>query len=177
MSLMFDASTHAAGEALRHYLPASFVAEYSRKADTSASGVFQVEGRHSRGPLVTLGRHERVICTLSWDVPFLPIAYWRTLQSDRLFVVELPTKVSLVLRLEGDMLRSLRDVSSIHGMNNAVGSVEEEVVESPDAMTIRRTIVLPKRLIRGDEIGLVPESFERIEKAMQLVLVSDPALL
>jgi hypothetical protein len=177
MSLMFDARAHAAGEALRHYLPTSFVAEHSRKSDTSESGVFHVEGHHSRGPLVTLGRHERVICTLSWDVPFLPIAYWRTLQIDRLFAVELPTKVSLVIRLEGEMLRALKDISSIDGMDNSVGSVDEEVTESPDATTIRRTIVLRKRLIEGDDIELIPESFDRIEKAMQLVLVCDPTLL
>jgi hypothetical protein len=177
MSLMFDERIQAGQEALKHYLPASIVADYSRLLDTSDSDRFRIEGHHSRGPLTQLGRQPHLIGTLSWDIPFLPISYWRTLQIERLFFVELATKLSLSVRLEGSLLRALEDVSHIEALDNAVGSVNEEVLDEPDSRTIRRTIILKKKFVRDEELELVPPTLERVENAMQLVLAIDPSRL
>jgi hypothetical protein len=124
-----------------------------------------------------LGRQPHLIGTLSWDIPFLPISYWRTLQIERLFFVELATKLSLSVRLEGSLLRALEDVSHIEALDNAVGSVNEEVLDEPDSRTIRRTIILKKKFVRDEELELVPPTLERVENAMQLVLAIDPSRL
>ena len=170
-SLSFDSESHGGQQALREYLPSALLMDLSKQADTSRSDEFAVEGRHLRGPLVALDGSQKSICTLGWDVPFLPFNYWRTFQSDRLFAVNLPARLTIAVRLEGELKRALSDVSGVEGIDTAIGSVEETVSEEPGAVTVRRVIELRGHLFRDDRIAMVRSTFERIEEATQLVLV------
>ncbi len=49
------------------------------------------------------------------------------------------------------------------------------MTEESDSLTIERTLALKKRFVRGEEVELIPETFEQIERALQLVLASDPS--
>ena len=172
-----DDQQQSGQEALREYLPSSAVLTYAREGDTSAPGAFHVSGQHSRGPLVPLGKNSKVIGTLLWDVPFLPVSYWRTLQINRLFVVIFPTTVDLKTRLEGELYRCVEDVSRLRTLDNPVCNIREEVVDDGSALTVRRTIVFKNKYTRGEEVKLVPEALERIEEALQLVISIDDAAM
>ncbi len=171
LSLSFDDERHGAQLSLRRYLPSAVVEELDRWADTSRSSEFGVSGRHRRGTLVRLDRRQRAVCTLTWDVPFLPFSYWSMFHNDRLFAINLPASLTVAVRLEGELRRTLADVSSVESIDNRVGSVAESVTEEPAAITVRRTIELKGRLYRDDDVALVRKTFERMEKALQLVIV------
>ena len=66
-------------------------------------------------------------------------------------------------------------MSSMEGIDNRVGSVSETVTEEADGITVQRTVELKGRLFWNDDAALIRTTFERIEKAMQLVLVFDSA--
>jgi len=142
-SLTMDDHRQSGQEALREFLPSSAVLNYARDVETSG---FHVSGQHSRGPLVPLGKNGRVIGTLLWDVPFLPVSYWRTLQ-----------------------LNQLR----VRTLDNPVCTIGEEVEDDGSALTVRRTIVVKNKYTRGEEVKLVPEALERIDEALQLVISID----
>lgn len=177
ISLNMDDQQQAGQEALREYLPSSAVQTYSQAADTSSRSEFQVSGLHSRGPLVALGKSDKVIVTLVWDVPFLPMTYWRTLQLNRLFVVIFSTTVTLEARLEGDLYRCVEDVSRVRTLDNPVCKIEDDVLDDGSALSVRRTIVFKQKYTRGEEVILVPEALERIEEALQLVISIDAATM
>jgi hypothetical protein len=177
LSLSLDDQQQAGQEALRQFLPSSIVLGYSREADTSNSSGFHVSGEHSRGPLVPLGKNRKVIGTLGWEVPFLPLSYWRTLQIDRLFVVDFPMRLQIEARLEGDLFRLVDDASRIRILDGPVCSISEDVVEDGSAMSVRRTIVFKKKFIHGDDVGLVPGVLEQIEEALQLVVSLDATVM
>ncbi|NIO29574.1 MAG: DUF3857 domain-containing protein [Candidatus Latescibacteria bacterium] len=177
MSLSLDDQQQAGQEALREFLPSSNVLGYSREMDTSISSEFHVSGQHSRGPLVPLGKNRNVIGTLSWEVPFLPVRYWRTLQIGRLFVVDFPMKVQIEVRLKGDPLRLVDDASSIQALDNPVCSIHEDVIQDASAMSVRRTIIFKKKFMHDDTVSLVPRCLEQIEEALQLVVSFDAAVM
>jgi hypothetical protein len=175
ISLDMDDQQQSGQEALREYLPSSAVLTYAREADASAPSVFHVSGQHTRGPFVPLGKNGKVVGRLLWDVPFLPVSYWRTLQINRLFVVIFPTSVRLKTRLEADLSRCVEDVSRIRKLDNPVCTIREEVVDDGSALTVHRSIVFKNKYTRGEEVKLVPEALGRIEEALQLVISIDAA--
>lgn len=177
ISLSLDDSIQVGQVALGPLLPSSGITQYSDNPDTSASDHSHVMGCHSRGPLVILERQKHAILALSWNVPFLPIEGWRSLQVDRLFVVELPLHVRVVVRFQGELRHMVKDVSRVEPTDNEISRVEAEIRESEDALSISRTIVFKKKFVRGPELELVPTSLEQIEKALQVVLSCDPALV
>ena len=111
-----------------------------------------------------------VIGTLVWEVPFLPLTFWRTLQMSRLFVMQFPLTVRLEVRLEGDLYRFVRDVSRIRALDNPVCRIDEEVVDDGSSLRVTRTVEIRKKQVRGEEVSLVPEAMERVEEALQLVV-------
>jgi len=176
LSLSLRDQKQAVQEALRQFLPSAVVLDHSRESDTSTSSLFHVSGHHSRGPLVALGKNG-VIGTFGWEVPILAVSYWRTLQIDRMFVVDFPMRIQIEARLEGDLLRFLDDASHTGTLDNPVCSIHEDIVATSSAKSIRRTIVFKKKFIHGDDVGMVPQSMEQIEEALQLVLSFDGAVL
>jgi hypothetical protein len=176
LSLSLHDQQQAGQQALRLFLPSAIVLNYSRESDTSVSSRFHVSGQHSRGPLVPLGE-KRVIATLSWEIPILAVSYWRTLQIERMFVVDFPMEIQLEVRFEGDLFRLLGDISHTRSFDSSVCSIQEDVLETSSATAVRRTIVFKKKLVHGDDVSLVPQSMEQIEKALQLVVSFDRAVL
>jgi hypothetical protein len=170
LSLTMDDHRQSGQEALCEFLPSSAVLTYAREVETSG---FHVSGQHSRGPLVPLGKNGRVIGTLLWDVPFLPVRYWRTLQLNQLFVVVFPMTVRMDTRLEGDLYRFVDDVSRVRTLDNPVCTIGEEVEDDGSALTVRRTIVVKNKYTHGEEVKLVPGALERIDEARQLVISID----
>jgi hypothetical protein len=173
ISLAMDDPQESGQEALCEYLPASAVLAYARGSADGAPNAFHISGQHSRGPLVPLGNDGKMIATLHWEVPFLPVSYWRTLKIHRLFVVVFPTTVRLQTRLAGDLYRRVEDVSRLTALDGPVCSIEEQVEDSGSAVTVCRTIVFKNKYTRGDDVNRVPESLERIEEALQLVVSID----
>ena len=170
ISLSFNDSRQAAQEGLRNYVPHAMVTDHKFDSDTGSSNLFRVTGSHRRCPLISLEKNPRRIGRLTWEVPTLPIHYWRMLEIGRLFSVEFPIRIDLYVRLEGEAFLALEDMSRAPEVENGVCRIEETISEYSDAVRIHRSIVFKKKFIQGAEVELVPHTLEEIEKALQLVM-------
>jgi len=170
MSLELVEGEQSGQEVLRSFLPSALVSDYRKETDTASSSVFRVTGTHSRGPLVRLGDDGKVIATLAWTVPFLPLALWRTLQMNRLFVMQYPLRVRLKVRLEGNLYRAFQEASRIRTVDNPTCRIDEEVVDDGSALLVTRTVEIKKKYLREGEGALLSQAMDQIEEALQLVL-------
>ncbi|MFN8179024.1 MAG: transglutaminase domain-containing protein [bacterium] len=172
ISLNMEDDREAASEALRHFLPGCVTTTCTRRADTSESDEFQVEGEHSRGPLAGLGRDGRAACALTWNIPFLEIRGRHLPASPRL---ELPLvfALTIVTTVRGEARAATRDVSRLVPLETSIGSAAEECVEEPDALTLRRTILLKKRLLLDEDARELPRMLAHLDQALHAVLICD----
>jgi hypothetical protein len=172
-SMAMDDPVQAAQEALRLYLPSALVLESTKLSDASTSRDFKVTGKHRRCPLVALEKNTTNIGRLTWELPSLPISYWRGLQIDRLFAVDFPMEANLQVNLGGEIRRSVRDLSRLDRLTNDISRIEETVTEGNDAIEIRRSVTFEKKIIEGELVREVPATLEHIEQALQFVISLD----
>jgi hypothetical protein len=147
--------------------------ESTKSSDTSTANEFRVSGNHRRCPLVSLDKRQMDIGRLSWELPSLPISYWRGLQIDKLFVVDFPMEARLRVNLLGEVRRAVHDLSRIDRLENDISEITERIAEEPDSIGVQRTIVFKRKIMGADLIPEVPPTLERIEQALQFVLSLD----
>jgi hypothetical protein len=172
-SLAMSDPIQAAQEALRLYFPFVLVTEAAKLSDTSSSGEFRVSGKHRRGPLVSLGKKHMDIGRLSWELPSLPISYWRGLQIDKLFVVDFPMQADLDVRILGELRRSVNDISHVEPLANDIADVTQRMTEESDSIGFQRTIIFKKKYIQDELLVESTPTLERIEQALQSVISFD----
>jgi hypothetical protein len=172
-SLAMSDPIQAAQEALRLYFPFVLVTEAAKLSDTSSSGEFRVSGKHRRGPLVSLGKKHMDIGRLSWELPSLPISYWRGLQIDKLFVVDFPMQADLDVRILGELRRSVNDISHVEPLANDIADVTQRMTEESDSIGFQRTIIFKKKYIQDELLVESTPTLERIEHALQSVISFD----
>jgi len=168
LSLNLSEPHQAAQQVCREFMPSLALAEHERLADTTGSDSCLVTGRGRRGPAVEIG--DRRIIQLSWMVSWLPLAHWRLFDISRLFVFLFPLTMRLEVTIGGELHRQLVDVSRIPTLENDICSIREELQTGPAATTLRRTITIKRKFVRGDCLKDLPATFEGLEAALQAVL-------
>ena len=168
LSLGLSEPQQAAQQAFRDFMPSLVLAEYERLADTTHSDSCLVSGRGRRGRAVRIG--DRRIVQLTWMVPWLPLGYWRLFEINRLFVFFFPLTIRLEVIISGELHRQLVDVSRISALENDICSIREELQMEATSTTLRRTITIKQKFVRGECLQDLPATFEGLEAALQAVL-------
>jgi len=171
LSLTLDREQRAAQEACRILLPSVLLSDWERTADTSHSDSFHVKARGRRGPLIPLG--DKLIASLSWRTPTLPLDQWRQFELDRLFVFMAPMTIQIELTIAGELHPRLTDVSRVELLDSEVCLVEEELQRSAAATTLRRTVTIRRKYVQDGAAARLPEAFEKMEAALHVVLAFD----
>ncbi len=171
LSLAMDREQRAAQEACRILLPSMLLSEWERTADTSHSDTLHVTARGRRGPLIRLGNS--LIANLRWRIPALPLDQWRQFELDRLFVFIAPLTVRIELNITDELHRRLTDISHVERLDNEVCRVVEELQRSADVTTLRRIVTIKQKYVKDSAAALLPETFERMEAALHVVLALD----
>ena len=111
-----------------------------------------------------------MIGTLAWDVPMLPLHYWRVLHMGELFVFHVPMQVEIQVSLEGEVRRMFQTHSALESLDTDFCRITESVESSEIVWSIRRRIEIDRRFIRGADVAQVPLVLDHIERALELVL-------
>lgn len=170
VSLSMSDEKLAVQESLGAYLPYTQVRGHERLSDTGASGTFRVSGDHRRAYFVPLDHKGTLLGRLVWNIPTLPLGYWRNLEARRLFVVDFPVQLEVEARLQGDLLGRVGDFSRVANLDNGIVRIREEIEESASGLTIRRSIAFDEKFVEEAQIPRWRESMEAIERALTLVV-------
>jgi hypothetical protein len=168
LSLNLSEPHQAAQEAFREFMPSLVLTEHERVTDTSNSDTCLVTGRGRRSRAVHLG--DKRFVQLSWMVPWLPLAYWRLFEISRLFVFYFPLTMRLEVTIGGELHRNLVDISRIPTMENDICLIHEELNADPTITTLRRTITIKQKYVRGKCVADLSATFEGLETALQAAL-------
>jgi len=169
LSLAIDDPHRAATESLRRYLPASVATEYERISDTASSTLFHIAGRMRRCRLLPLLGGE-LIGTLTWQLPFLPVSFWRVLNLEKMFVFNFPCKVRLAVTFGPRITNRLKDHSVVAPHTCDIGEVTQSVETRDGLLTLARHIQINRRFVTDEFSAQLPQLLDRIESALRLAV-------
>jgi hypothetical protein len=169
VSLRQHDQAHTISVALSRNLPRIHPEEAVRTSQTGDSNCFAANGRHRRGQLSQLDK--KLVGTLTWDEPSLPLQEWRYLHANRYMSFQMPVRLVFRCRLEGDAYRRLLDISRPPQFENHICRITSELTRRDDAVDYQCSIIIKKVFIPNDEQDQFPPAMEHVEEAMRMALI------
>jgi len=159
---------HAAQETFRQVLRGLVVDEFAKETDTGTADALDLT---CRGRLCgALPLEDRLVSHLTCRVPGLPVASWGQIELGPMFVFPFPLRVELTVEIQGAARARLADVSRVEGLETEICSIDEQFSRDDRSASLRRTVVLPRRIVEGEQVADLPDVFAAIERALQVAV-------
>jgi hypothetical protein len=167
ISLSHQNQFQAAEAILRDFLPSLVISAFEKTKNTANSNFCEIHGQGQRCPVVPLG--DRLMANLRWNIPSLPMAHWRILTNDRLFVFAIPLTIRLELAFKGEALGRLEDISRLQDLQSEICDIRELYERNSDFLKVTRIITIKNKYMRSRQMKDFPAIMGKIEDTLQAV--------
>jgi hypothetical protein len=167
ISLSHHDQFQAAEAILRDFLPSLVISAFEKTKNTANSSFCEIRVQGQRCPVIPLGN--RLMANLKWNIPSLPMAHWRILSNDRLFVFVFPLTIRLELDFRGEALRRLEDISRLHPLQSDICDIEEMYERNSGSLRLIRIITVKSKYMRSGQMKEFPSMMSHMEEALQAV--------
>ena len=168
-SMEADDLLRGASGVIQRFLPRQILLGIDKDSDTGSSDLLSLSGHHCRCQLSRTGA--TAIGIIHWREPSLPLYDWRSKNLKGSFEFSFPLEIEVNLEIAGDLRNCLETLSEPLDFENKYCSITSRMHEEPSRVTLQRKIVVLRKRIVAEDLHLVTETLENLERSLQLAIV------